>query len=623
MKKKLMIAALTAIAMSTSVLAFTACGNDKVDDHVCGHVCPTCNKCTSDCTDDVCKDKCEGHEPETVDMTEGVYNCIQGGKYELLIKFYNDHECYFQSETTGYHAIYKIEEMQVTYAKTQDGGAVIDTDTYGDEAKWLTGNKVIAFYEADGTTPISYVMHKTETGSHNANYVPAGIGYAYGTPDHVLAYDEESDKIMSFRGEYGSRTLSHTIKNFTVNDEKAIEQAKFMVKTLPDGAEAEGKTVSDYFLTLSQKGYETNIPALEALGLSIGKFVQNGKVYNLTDTISGATATLTVTDTGATIKSGDTTLELVTWAEQNKPSAILTTSIKPSAAGGATVNIVVSLYEDGKVVVSNSLSPTKYTGTYIVEEDNSLTFNMDTPAQGSAPEFADVVYNKDTKVITGSFTLMGATGTLTGTASGELKIGTKTVVTITGKIAYGYAEISIALFDNGAVKASVKKTGSDPLVYEGTYIRNGNAITLTMGTDFTEKVEVTDVTVDGNKVTAKAKSLDADNGVHDIEGTIVEGTQLFAVILSKTDVVGKIGTNEIKFSITFYNNKTLAISSAALKLNGTYSAVSGKGLETVLSMSELTLTQQGLSLKLEGTVKGNEIAVTFSFTKEDLQLLLA
>ncbi len=204
MKKKFLIAGLLATAVMASTGALAACSN--TEEHKCGHVCPTCNKCTSDCTDDVCKDKCEGHEPATVDMTQGVYNCVMGS-YDLLIKFYSDTEYYLQNETTGYRGKYEIKDEEITFSKSQEDGSDYNTAEHGDKAGWVTGNKVIYFYQEDGVTPIDCDLNSNEASAHDATTVVKGICYAYGTKPHTLAYNTETDKIQSFKGNYGSRTL--------------------------------------------------------------------------------------------------------------------------------------------------------------------------------------------------------------------------------------------------------------------------------------------------------------------------------------------------------------------------------------------------------------------------------
>lgn len=419
-KSKLLLSFALAAIMTTSCFALAACADDDKDKPHTEHkdengdgLCDIGGEPWEDEGGDIVT------PPEEVDMTEGVYNCLMG-TYDLLIKFYDEDTYYLQTETTGYRGKYEIKDGQITYARTQADGTTYNTADHGAEAKWITGNKIIYFYQEDGVTPIDHDMNAREPEAHNDSVVIEGQCYAYGTPQNVLAYDEENDQIMSFRGVYGSRTLSHTtLRNFDINDEKAIEQAKFMVKELPEDA-ADGAVESDYFLTLSQKGYQTNIPALSAMGIDEGKFTQDGDTYILTDTISASTATLTVTESGATVTSGDKSVELVVWEDVTPFAA----EIVGDALGGK-ITARIRLNEDGTLTIYGS--DKNYAGKYMASEDGTITvsdIDDDCPVAIDSISFAEVdgvvTVTAKLTVSTGVAAFPSATVDASGTVTGAL-----------------------------------------------------------------------------------------------------------------------------------------------------------------------------------------------------------
>lgn len=419
-KTKLLAAALLAVTMTASAGALAACNN--TDEHKCGHVCPTCQKCTSDCTDEVCKDKCEGHgtTSATIDMTEGVYSQMMG-TYELLIKFYANNVYYLQNETTGYRGKYEIKDEEITFSRTQADGTDYNTADHGAEARWETGNKVIYFYQEDGTTPIDYTLNSAEASAHDANTIVKGTCYAYGTKAHTLAYNTETDQIQSFKGAYGSRTLSHNkTSEFNVSKEKPIVQEKFMVKTLPDDVEA-GKVESDYYLELTQKGCFTNIPALIALNINECVFEKTGEnTYKLTDMATDTQATLTKTAAGASVTVGTTTVELVTWGDVT-PYAV---EVSGSAFGGK-IQAKVRFNEDGTLIIYGTAK--NYNGKYKATKDGTVTISdvdSDSPVTIDSASFNTVddvtTLTANLIVKTGMENPATASVEATGTVSGKL-----------------------------------------------------------------------------------------------------------------------------------------------------------------------------------------------------------
>lgn len=351
-RKRLLIALLVVVTIVG--LLFTSCGA-KEEEHVCESICVECQKCTSDCADEACKIKCEGHKA-VIDMTEGVYNMLMGN-YDLLIKFYDSENYYFQNENSGFRGKYEIKDEEIEFLRTQEDGTEYNSVDHPSEAGWVKGNKVIYFYQEDGVTPVDYVMNKSEKDTHIADVTQKGICYAYGSKPHVLAYNEELDQIQSFAGNNGSRTLSHTkLRNFSTNDEKAIIQEKFMPLEIPESAGAD-QTLSDYFLILSQKGYETNIPELSNIGIDAGRFVKSdGSTYALTDTISESKATLITTSDGAVVTQKDKTVELKTWEETKvvtEVGELLSVTVTKNL--GINVNFTLTFNTDNTAVLSASL----------------------------------------------------------------------------------------------------------------------------------------------------------------------------------------------------------------------------------------------------------------------------
>ncbi|MCR4562533.1 MAG: hypothetical protein K5694_04970 [Bacilli bacterium] len=378
-------------------------------------------------------------QKEAVDMTKGVYNAVIQ-KYELLIKFYENNVYYMHNENLAFKGIYEIREEAITYAYTNPDGSIADTKANPDVAKWITGTKAIYFYQADGVTPIDYAINTTEKGEHNPDVVLAGEGYAAGTPSNALAYDEENDKIMSLHGVNFSRTITHVAnREWTEANERDIIQAKYMPTAIPEGAPA-GAVESDYYLTLSQKGYQTNIPALNDLDIAAGKFVlDDDGVYNLTDTISGATATLVTADGGATVTVGETEVGLVVWAEVGAYAALL-----QGDKGGE-----LRLNEDGTVELNGSIS---ITGNYQVNASGELEMTLDENPYSATYESGTIDLEAETITVVISLVAGGNTMTMTftGPITGELYVvGAKELLVVNSdRAVYADNYLVLTFFDN-------------------------------------------------------------------------------------------------------------------------------------------------------------------------------
>lgn len=404
-KKQLAVAVMLATTMTFSAIALTAC--EKPDEQT-------------------------GPTVEQVQTTlkEGVYK-QKMDKYEFVMKFYDDENVYFQNENTGFRCKYKIEQAPITYVACKDDGSNYahyekdkgtpdnPADKDADKAKWITGNFIIAFYKDDLTTPIDYKMNSPETGEHLEEIYPK-LCYKYETPSHYLAYDPETDTIRSFAGNYGSRTLAHDKeKAFTVNDEKEIYEARYMVKTLPADAKP-GETESDFHFSLSQKGYTSTIPALKALGIQAGDFVKTETGYDFTDTVSSKTSKLVITEAdGKTTykiqQDGQDVLELVPYKLIKKFAVELTGKLNDR------IPVALRLNEDGTVTKDEELQ-----GKYKADkETGEITF---TAEQGSMITELALTFTTDkaTQKTTVSGTVKASaqgnemTGALTGEVKGKL-----------------------------------------------------------------------------------------------------------------------------------------------------------------------------------------------------------
>ncbi len=631
-RNRLIVAMLLAMTMVFSALAFTACSSE--DAHKCEHICPECQKCMSDCTDDVCKDKCQGHEETVdVDMTQGIYFCKMGN-YELIIKFYDDETYYFQNEQEGFRGKYEIKDESIMFSRSQEDGSDYNSEEHPNEAKWLSGNKVIYFYQEDGTTPVDYVMNASEQTAHSDTVVK-GTCYAYGTKPNTLAYNTETDQIQSFKGNYGSRTLSHVKeRDFTINNEKPIEQAKYMVKNLPDGAEA-GKVESDYFLLLSQKGYESNIPALEAWELTNGKFTtSDDTTYVLTDTISGATATLTVAADGktATVTKGEDTVELVLWADVMPYAA----EVKGSALDGK-VQVTVRFNEDGTLTIFGSTK--NYSGNYKAAKDGTITVSdvdSDSPVTIDSASF---VTADDVTTLTAQLTIATgnsqmptvfaeAEGSLTGKLFGLEAV---TVLEAESKEAvFGDTVMKLEMKDDCTLVISVggqpKVTSSWSLDMQTKQISFNKTSSGALAFTLASPANIT--------WTGKLSDTETEDRTYTFE---FEATELGNLTTAKvgekyatTVQVAKLGNQDV--TLTFMADGTLTVANPRmmiatgeweLTMDGgipslTFTNISS-GTMTGTLASDYTVTWNGAITTQQGSV---EVEIAFVFPSSDLANLM-
>lgn len=312
MKKKfLAILALSGcVAMSAGMLA--GCTDpDQPEEPCTQHV-----DANNDGKCDVCGEDMGGGTVTEVKMTDGVYNNMMDASHEALIKLYEDGTAYLSGFTVSYKGWYEVKDEEITTAATADDGTIIDdvaVEAGRGEKEWLTFDTAIYFWaDEEKTEPI--VVNKS---AESADALPSsGVGYAYGTPENALAYDKDADMIYNYKFDQATRTLTHSsLRDFTEEDENAIEKYKFMLKDeadMPADAPADA-VVSDYYITITQKGFEGNLLGEDAVWN--GKYTLEGNVYTLNDTFSGGSVgTLIVNEDGtATYKNGDTTIELVAW----------------------------------------------------------------------------------------------------------------------------------------------------------------------------------------------------------------------------------------------------------------------------------------------------------------------
>ena len=314
MKKKLIAILALCGCMAMSVGALAACTDSEETQTCTQHVdADKDGKC------DVCGEAM-GEAPVTPDdevkMTDGVYSNVMDATHEALIKLYEDGTVYLAGFTVSYKGWYEVKNEEIKTAAVADDGTIIDdaaVEAGKGEKEWLTFDTAIYFWaDAEKTEPI--VVNKS---AESAEALPSsGVGYAYGTAENALAYDAETDRIYNYKFDQATRTLSHSsLREFTEEDENAIEKYKFMLKNeadLPEDAAADA-TVSDYYITITQKGFEGNL--LGENNVWNGKYTIEGDTYTLNDTFSGGSVgTLTIhADGTATYRNEEKTIELVVW----------------------------------------------------------------------------------------------------------------------------------------------------------------------------------------------------------------------------------------------------------------------------------------------------------------------
>lgn len=615
---------LLAAVMVFSMLLLAACGGEPKDSESSGQSTGESSSGTESSGENA-----ETPGGQTVDMTEGVYNAVMGS-YELLIKFYDDSTYYLQNETAGFRGKYEIKEEEITFSKSQPDGTDYNSAEHPAEAEWITGNQVIYFYQEDGVTPIDVALNTCEQDAHDANTIVRGVCYAYGTQPNALAYNAETDQIQSMAGNYGSRTLSHTaLRNFSINDEKAIEQAKFMVKGLPENAEA-GMIESDYYLTLSQKGYETNIPVLEQWGITNGKFVQDGQTYSLTDTISGASAELTVTDEGATVTGNGETVELVVWGDV-QPYAV---EIVGSAMGGK-IQAKVRFNEDGTLIIYGSSR--NYGGTYAANVDGTITVadvDAESPVTMENVSFSEdgdhVVVTAALTIATGNEQMPTASADAVGEVTGSL-YGLSGVVLLEAESEekiFGDTGIKLEMKSDCTLTLSVggqeRVSGSWSLDMSGQVpsiafknVSSGELVfTLASPANITWTGKLSDTETEDRTYTFAFEASELAN----LQGA--QAAEKYSVVTT----VQKLGGAEI--TLTFLGDGTLTVANPkmtiatgewAVEMNGqvpavVFSNLSGGEMTGVLGQ-DYTVTWKGTITTQQGDV---EVEMEFVFPSSDL-----
>lgn len=339
-----------ALAVCLGLGAFAAC-TDPEEPHT-EHV-----DADGDGYCDVCNEKLEETvtPPEEYEITDGVFLAQADATHRILIKFYEDGSFYAEGmQGNAVKGVYEVKSESIQYRPSDDALLPVE------DADFVTGDTVVYFWEADGTTPIR--MNRNDPDGAQKNLYPEG------TPGNAVAYADDALQAVTF--DHQTRTLTHSPLNpFSESDEKAIEQYRFMLKNesdIPEGAE-EDAAVQDYTMVLSQKGFETNILGSDA----VGKYTVEGNVYTLTGTIpSGAYGTLTVSEDGksATYVNGDTTLELVAYAEETESAVAEMTGTVSREMQGQQVEFTftLSFYADhsGEVVAAaygNEISAATFT----------------------------------------------------------------------------------------------------------------------------------------------------------------------------------------------------------------------------------------------------------------------
>lgn len=295
-----------ALCLTLSLGALAACGEEKVPED------PNEN---------------EGNDP-TYEITDGVYFTQADASHRILVKFYEDGSFYIEGmRGNAAKGSYEVKEESIIY---RQGTEELTPDT---EGALVSATQAVYFYEADGTTP--FEINRSDL-------------YADGTASNAIALAD--DALQNVTYDESTRTLLHSPLNpFSTSDEKAIEMYHFMLadeSDIPDSAE--GATVQDYTITLTQKGYEANLLGSD----SIGSYTVSGNVYTLTGTLpKGSYGTITVSADGKTatyVSADDKTIELVAYAEaQGTVVATMEGSATVLAGGNPmTISFTLSFYND-------------------------------------------------------------------------------------------------------------------------------------------------------------------------------------------------------------------------------------------------------------------------------------
>lgn len=362
MKKKLlaMLALSAVLAMSAGLLA--ACNDPKDPDdpdipcteHVDANNDGKCDNCGEDMGGEPVT------PPEETKITDGVFSNQMDSSHEALIKLYEDGTAYLSGFTVSYKGWYEVKEESITTAATAADGTIIDPAAEADgkgTCEWLTFDTAIYFWADEAKTePITVNASAAAEG----DLPSAGIGYAYGTPANALAYDSESDMIYNYKFDQATRTLSHSsLRDFTTEDEAPIELYRFMLKNesdIPADAE-EGAVISDFTLLITHKSFEGNLLGGAANEWN-GKYEQEGNVYTLNDTFSGAeVGTLTIAEDGAsaTFTNGTVTLELIPYEEVPSDEVTDLLTVETSINVGIDVPFTLTFKSDCTAVLSASL----------------------------------------------------------------------------------------------------------------------------------------------------------------------------------------------------------------------------------------------------------------------------
>ena len=286
---------------------------------------------------DICSEPMgEGPEPvEEYELTDGVFLAQVDASHRTLIKFYEDNTFYIEGmQGNALKGVYEVKEESITYRPSKEN---LEPDPESEHAQ---ADTAIYLYEEDGTTPV-----KVNRNTDGDEY------YAVGTADNALAYANDTIYNVTYDG--FTRSLAHSPLNpFSENDEKAIEQYRFMLKNeedIPEGAE-EGAVVQDYYFILTQKDYTSWLTGIA----STGGYEADGNVYTLNDLITGAEyGTLTVNEDGsASLETAEKTFELVPYAD---PAEIVFSLTGDATVMGMNATLTLDLLDSGSYNISATI----------------------------------------------------------------------------------------------------------------------------------------------------------------------------------------------------------------------------------------------------------------------------
>ncbi len=457
-------------------------------------------------------------------------------------------------------------KVNITVSPVNDAPIAKDNTYTVDEDNTLTKNVITDTDGTDGTdsdsenntlTVTQFVVDgQTKTAGQTATLTGKGT------------VKIESDGTLTFVpvADYNGTVPEIT---YTLSDGNLTDEAKVNITVSPvnDAPIAKDNTYTvDEDNTLTKNvitdtdGTDGTDSDSENNTLTVTQFVVDGQTKT-----AGQTATLT--GKGTVKIESDGTLTFVPVADYNGTVPEITYTLSDgNLTDEAKVNITVSPVNDAPIAKDN---------TYTVDEDNALTKNVITDADGTDGTDSDSENNTLTVtqfVVDGQTKTAGQTATLTG--KGTVKIesdGTLTFVPVADyngtvpEITYTLSDGNLT--DEAKVNITVSPVNDAPIAKDNTYTVDEdntltkNVITDTDGTDGTDSdsenntLTVTQFVVDGQTKTAGQTATLTGKGTVKIES---DGTLTFVPVADYNGTVPEITytlsdgnlTDEAKVNIT-------------------------------------------------------------------------